>query len=64
MKKAMLGRKTKKNSSRRVPYLEVGALGEDGLKGAFALRPKVVTAVVVNHARLRWEGWVKRIHGT
>lgn len=37
----------------------MGALGEDGLKGAFALCPQVVTAVVVNHARLRRVGLVR-----
>lgn len=31
----------------------MGALGEDGLEGALALRPQVVAAIVVDHARLR-----------
>ena len=30
----------------------MGALGEDGLKGALALGPEVVAAVVVDHASL------------
>lgn len=37
-------------------YLKVGALGEDGLEGAFALCPQVVAAIVVDHARLGWKG--------
>lgn len=43
-------------------YLEVGALGEDGLEGAFALCPQVVAAVVVNHARLKWVGQDAHTH--